>query len=201
MALLTNEIQKGLKALLAEEGLVSSVVISDYEKRSNVDGTPFVGNLLKDGIVSDETMTHCIAYVSGVPYVNLADVPIDQKILSQLPLDIAERFMAVPLGEVSGRLAVAMLDANNIQAVDFLANKITRPLKVYMASEIGIRNVIAQYKTDFSSVDAAVTAVQAEKEEAAQVSGDVKTIVQDSPISRAQHHTRTRCTLKSLIYI
>ena len=47
-----------------------------------MDGTPFVGNLLKDGIVSDETMTHCIAYVSGVPYVNLADVPIDQKILS-----------------------------------------------------------------------------------------------------------------------
>ncbi|MEK7620753.1 MAG: GspE/PulE family protein [Patescibacteria group bacterium] len=199
MALLTNEIQKGLKALLAEEGLVSSVVISDYEKRSNVDGTPFVGNLLKDGIVSDETMTHCIAYVSGVPYVNLADVPIDQKILSQLPLDIAERFMAVPLGEVSGRLAVAMLDANNIQAVDFLANKITRPLKVYMASEIGIRNVIAQYKTDFSSVDAAVTAVQAEKEEAAQVSGDVKTIVQDSPISRAlstilEHAARSKAS-------
>lgn len=199
MALLTNEIQKGLKALLAEEGLVNSAIINDYEKRSNADGTPFISNLLKDGVVSDETMTHCIAYVSGVPYVNLADVPIDQKILSQLPLDIAERFMAVPLGEVSGRLAVAMLDANNIQAVDFLANKITRPLKVYMASEIGIRNVIAQYKTDFSSVDAAVTAVQAEKEEAAQVSGDVKTIVQDSPISRAlstilEHAARSKAS-------
>lgn len=185
MALLTDEIQKNLKTLLAEEGLVSSTVIKDYEKRSKADAVPFVSTLLKDGVVSNETMTHCIAYVSGVPYVNLADVPIDQKILSLLPLEIAERFMAVPLGEVSGRLAVAMLDANNIQAVDFLANKIARPLKVYMASEIGIRNVIAQYKTDFSSVDAAVDAVQTEKDQTAQASGDVKTIVQDSPISRA----------------
>ncbi len=185
MALLTDEIQKNLKTLLAEEGLVSSTVIKEYEKRSKADAAPFVGTLLKDGVVSNETMTHCIAYVSGVPYVNLADVPIDQKILSLLPLEIAERFMAVPLGEVSGRLAVAMLDANNIQAVDFLANKIARPLKVYMASEIGIRNVIAQYKTDFSSVDAAVDAVQTEKDQADEISGDVKTIVQDSPISRA----------------
>ncbi|MBI3494570.1 type II/IV secretion system protein [Candidatus Saccharibacteria bacterium] len=185
MALLTDEIQKNLKTLLAEEGLVSASVIKEYEKRSKADAAPFVGTLLKDGIVSNETMTHCIAYVSGVPYVNLADVPIDQKILSLLQLEIAERFMAVPLGEVSGRLAVAMLDANNIQAVDFLANKIARPLKVYMASEVGIRNVIAQYKTDFSSVDAAVDAVQTEKDQTAQASGDVKTIVQDSPISRA----------------
>ncbi len=199
MALLTNDIQKGLKELLAEEGLVNPGVIADYEKRSTADGTPFVGNLLKDGVVSDETMTHCIAYVSGVPYVNLADVPIDQKILSLLPLEIAERFMAVPLGEVSGRLAVAMLDANNIQAVDFLANKIAKPLKVYMASEVGIRNVIAQYKTDFSSVDDAVSAVQTEKDQAAQVSGDVKTIVQDSPISRAlstilEHAARSKAS-------
>lgn len=199
MALLTNDIQKDLKTLLIEEGLVGSSVIDEYEKRASVDGAPFVSILLKDGIVSDETMTHCIAHVSGVPYVNLADVPIDQKILGLLPLDIAERFMAVPLGEVSGRLAVAMLDANNIQAVDFLANKIARPLKVYMASEAGIRNVIAQYKTDFSNVDAAVDAIQNEKDAAAQVSGDVKTIVQDSPISRAlstilEHAVRSRAS-------
>ena len=199
MALLTNDIQNDLKQLLTQEGLVSLAVVEEYEKRANADSTPFVSLLLKDGVVSDETMTHCIAYVSGVPYVNLADVPIDQKILGLLPLDIAERFMAVPLGEISGRLAVAMLDANNIQAVDFLANKIARPLKVYMASEAGIRNVIAQYKTDFSSVDAAVTAVQTEKEEAVQASGDVKTIVQDSPISRAlstilEHAARSRAS-------
>ena len=47
--------------------------------------------------------------------------------------------MAVPLGEMQRRLVVAMLDADNVQAVDFLANKIGRPLKVYAASEEGIR--------------------------------------------------------------
>ncbi len=53
--------------------------------------------------------------------------------------------MAVPLGTMQNRLVVAMLDADNVQAVDFLSSKIGRPLKVYLASEQGIRNVIAQY--------------------------------------------------------
>ena len=39
-----------------------------------------------------------------------------------------------------------MLDADNVQAVDFLQNKIGRPIKVYAASEEGIKNVLKQYK-------------------------------------------------------
>jgi len=91
-------------------------------------------------------LTHAIAQVSGVPYVNLTNSLIDQNVLSLLPEDIAERFMAVPLAEVQNRLAVAMIDANNVQAVDYLANRIQRPLKVFMASEVGVRHVLDQYK-------------------------------------------------------
>lgn len=199
MALLTEGIQEKLETLLVEEGLVSASNLKLYNQKSKENKTPLVSLLLKEGVVADETMTHCIAFVSGVPYVNLVDAPVDQSVLSLLPLDIAERFMAVPLGEVQNRLAVAMLDANNIQAVDFLANKISRPLKVYMASETGIRNVIAQYKTDFSSVDEAVSTIQLEKDQEAQVNSDIKTIVQDSPISRAlstilEHAARSRAS-------
>ena len=50
------------------------------------------------------------------------------------------------LSEMQNRLVVAMLDADNVQAVDFLSNKIGRPLKVYMASEVGIRQVLKQYE-------------------------------------------------------
>jgi type IV pilus assembly protein PilB len=202
MALLTDAIQEKLKELLVEEGFVNKKTIQSSEKRAKVDGEPLVGLLLKEGTVNDETMTHCIAFVSGVPYVNLVDAPVEQSVLGLLPLEIAERYMAVPLGEVQNRLAVAMLDANNIQAVDFLANKLARPLKVYMASEKGIRNVIGQYKTDFSSVDSAVEMVTEEEKAAAAEAagaGDIKTIVQDSPISRAlstilEHAARSRAS-------
>src|SRR5690606_36384931 len=103
--------------------------------------TPVLGKLSSEGLLDGELLTHAIAQVSGVPYVNLTNSLIDQEVLSLVPADIAERFMAVPLAEVQNRLAVAMLDANNVQAVDYLANRIQRPLKVFMASEAGVRHV------------------------------------------------------------
>jgi type IV pilus assembly protein PilB len=183
MALLTDDIQDKLIKLLVEEGLVSSDVLNDAKSQSSSAGKPLFSLLTEQNIIDDELLTHAIAQVSGVPYVNLANTIIDQNILTLLPEDIAERFMAVPLAEVQNRLAVAMIDANNVQAVDYLANRIQRPLKVFMASETGVRHVLDQYRTDLSSVDQAAQVSQ--DEERAEEASDVKTIVQDSPISQA----------------
>ncbi len=183
MALMTSDIQEKLIKLLTEEGLVSTDVIQGATAESAGSGKTLLTLLTERDVIDDELLTHAIAQVSGVPYVNLSNSVIDQDILSLLPSDIAERFMAVPLAEVQNRLAVAMIDANNVQAVDYLANRIQRPLKVFMASEAGVRHVLDQYKTDLSSVG--VAAEVSQKEAAQEETKDIKTIVQDSPISRA----------------
>lgn len=183
MALMTPDLQDKLLALLVDEGLVGRSVITEAQQKSTSLSKPLLGILADMGAVDDELLTHATAQVSGVPYVNLSASIISQDILMLLPEDIAERFMAVPIAEVQGRLAVAMIDANNVQAVDYLANRIQRPLKVFMASEAGVRHVLDQYKTDLSTVD--VAAAASEKDAATAERSDIKTIVQDSPISRA----------------
>lgn len=183
MALLTSDIQGKLMSLLIDEGLVTESVLRNAEATAASSNQPLFAILTQQHIIDDEMLTHAIAQVSGVPYVNLTASIIDQNILGLLPEDIAERFMAVPLAEVQNRLAVAMIDANNVQAVDYLASRIERPLKVFMASEAGVRHVLDQYRTDLSSVDEAAVASQAE--EGSEADKDVKTIVEDSPISKA----------------
>jgi type IV pilus assembly protein PilB len=196
LALLTDDNQKKLEELLVKEKVVTKQVLDKNRKEAKASGKPLFAQLVDSGAVSNEMLTKCVSTVSGVPYVNLTSAQIDQKVLALLPREIAERFMAVPLGEVDKRLAVAMLDANNVQAVDYLANKIQRPLKVYMASEEGVRNVLDQYHTDISAgVTAALySAKQEEATEAAEAAeapkkgekdtSEIKTITQDSPISR-----------------
>lgn len=183
MALLTTDMQEKLVTLLAEEGLVSREVLTAAGEESAATNKPLFALLTERRIIDDEMLTHALAQVSGVPYVNLTNSVIDQPVLELLPEDVAERFMAVPLADVQGRLAVAMVDASNVQAVDYLANLIDKPLKIFMASETGVRHVLDQYKTDLSSIDAAaeVSEQEASKEETSKI----KTIVQDSPISRA----------------
>ena len=182
MALLTDDIQDKLIELLVNEGLIEKSVIDDALKRASESGKHLFSLLSEEGLLDNELLVHGVAQVSGVPYVNLSNSVISQDILSLLPSDVAERFMAVPLAEVQNRLAVAMIDANNVQAVDYLSNRIQRPIKVFMASEESVRHVLDQYKTDLSSVN---VAAQASQEESLSEAGNIKTIVQDSPISRA----------------
>lgn len=188
MSILTDENQKKLEALLISEGLVKADELAGFQKQVTTSKKSLVTLLLDAKKIDNETLTRLIAHVSGVPYVNLSKAQIDGVVLDLLSRDVAEHFMAVPLGETQKRLAVAMLDANNVQAVDYLANKIGRPIKVYMASEEGIRHVLEQYRTNLEEgVSAAIETAQ-EEAGVGQKKGttaDIKTIVQDSPISRA----------------
>jgi type IV pilus assembly protein PilB len=195
MAILTEEYQVQLESTLVEQGLIAEDVLEKFRAKAKKSGTPLLTEIVQSQIISEEDLTRVIAMVSGVPYVNLLTATIDQKVLGMLPKDIAERYMAVPLGEMQNRLAVAMLDANNIQAVDFLSNKVSRPLKVYMASEEGIQHILSEYHTDLTEgVSEAITSVQNEQRraEADDVQSDKSrsdesalVIKQDSPISRA----------------
>ena len=77
-----------------------------------------------------------------------------------------------------------MVDVTNVQATDYLSNLVNQPIRVWMSSERGIREMLEQYHGDFSGVKDAVRETDEEAAEAA-ANSNVKTIVQDSPISKA----------------
>ena len=192
MSVLSASVQKQVEDKLVSNGIITASQLTELKMRAQQIKTPVFSVMTVDGKVTNEALTKTIAEVTNVPYVNLTKAKINPSILALLPEDIAERYMSVPLGEMQNRLVVAMLDADNVQAVDFLSNKIGRPLKVYAASEEGVRNVLLQYKKDLSNdVMGALDgpAKQVENEEAVDNSQlktkNIKTIVQDSPISKA----------------
>jgi type IV pilus assembly protein PilB len=190
MSVLSAANQKQVEENLVKDGLISSEVLEGLRAKAKRTSTPVISLLINEGNVPNEAVTKAVAKANNVPYVNLSEAIIDRKILRLLPKEIAERYMAVPLGQIERRLVVAMLDADNVQAVDFLSNRIGRPLKVYTASEEGIRHILSQYGDD---VEAAVakTIGKGQKAQEAEVvktgkdNKNIKTLVQDSPISKA----------------
>lgn len=192
MSVLLEDTQKQVEALLVTNKLISQEDLDKVAKLAKEKGDPLFQVLVNDNHITGEDLTKAIAQVTRVPYVNLSSARVNPKVLSLLPQEVAERYMAVPLGEMQNRLVVAMLDASNVQAVDFLSNKIGRPLKVYMASQEGIDNVIKQYSVDVGKdVAQALDNRATEDQEQAARSKDknkeqnIQTIVQDSPISKA----------------
>ncbi|MDQ3158669.1 MAG: GspE/PulE family protein [bacterium] len=192
MSVLSEDNQQKVQASLVLQNIISQSDLDQIRKTAQIKSNPFFAELVGSGRINNEVLTKAIADVTNIPYVNLANATIDPNVLALLPRETAERYMSVPLGEMQHRLVVAMLDSSNVQAVDFLSNKIGRPLKVYAASEEGIRRVLKQYRAKLSSD---VTEVFAEKEREERASGErednagdnrsIKSVVQDSPISKA----------------
>jgi type IV pilus assembly protein PilB len=190
VSVLSEAAQKQVSESLVAQGALTSEKLTELEQIAAKENTPLISLLVSDGKVPEETLTRAIAEATKVPYVNLSASKIDAKVLDLLSQEVAERYMAVPLGEMQNRLVVAMLDADNVQAVDFLSNKIGRPLKVYAASEAGIRQVLRQYQASISEKvvgQISGIAAPAAPETTTAVGGvrEIKTIVQDSPISKA----------------
>ncbi|MBR5621163.1 type II/IV secretion system protein [Candidatus Saccharibacteria bacterium] len=182
MALLTQETQDKVVKLLVAEGLASAEKVKAAAEEAAKNKQPLIAYLASKGIINNEMVAHATANVLGVQYVDLKNVQMDREVLLNLPQDVATRSMMVPVGDLNGQLVVAMIDVTNVQATDYLATLTGRPIKAVMSSEEGIRQVLSQYVGDFSSVKQAVKSTNAEI--AAQQS-DVKTITQDSPISKA----------------
>ncbi|MBX4201730.1 GspE/PulE family protein [Candidatus Saccharibacteria bacterium] len=198
--LLSETSQQQIEKELVKEGLLNEDKLELFRAKATKEHKPLFSMLISEKAITDEQFTKASALVNNIPYVNLTESPpIAQKILELINQDTANFYMAVPLGTMKDRLVVAMLDANNLQAVDFLSNKIGKPLQVYAASESGIRRMLKQYERNIqkgvSSMLAGVedlgTAVE-EKDNEDKPKGEVKlndkkvqVIVQDSPISKA----------------
>lgn len=183
MALLTKEAEEKIINLLLSEGLADPNLVQAVKEESIRENKPTLSELTRRKIISDDMVSHATALIIGVPYVELKNIDIDQDILSKIPMEASTRVMAVPLGEKDGMLNVAMVDVTNVQATDYLSTLVNQPIRVWMSSERGIRETLEQYHGDFSGVKEAVR--ETGEEAAAEAQSNVKTIVQDSPISKA----------------
>jgi type IV pilus assembly protein PilB len=199
--LLSENTQHQIEEELVEEGLISTDKLELYRAKAKKANEPLLGLLIKEGAVKDEELSRASAKVNQLPYVNLSDAPpIAQNVLELLPEDVANYYMAVPLGTMGDMLVVAMLDAANVQAQDFLSEKIGKPLKVYAASESGIKRMLKQYQRNIQKGVTSMLAGIEELEKVASLEADknvpkgeakpgddkkVQVIVEDSPISRA----------------
>ncbi len=197
--MLSVESQQKIQKLLVMGGYLTAEQLESAKVQAAQQNKPLLTMIAELKQVNDEDLTKVSAQASAVPYVNLTNISVPPLVLNLLPKEAAENYMAVPFGEMQGRLAIAMLDPGNVQAIDFLSRKIGRNLMAFMASRASIEAVLGQYQVDVSAdVSEAIKSVditsELESKEAQQQqakkgnkSGDtsLQTLVQDAPITRA----------------
>ncbi|MEX0919630.1 MAG: ATPase, T2SS/T4P/T4SS family [Candidatus Saccharimonadales bacterium] len=191
--MLVNETQNKFEKLLVEQGLISEEQLQELRQESTEKGKSIVNLISERNLVDPESTVKTIAKAENVPYVDLRKFKVDEGLLSAIPKDLAKNYQVVPVGMLNGRLAVGMIDPTNLQAVDFITRKIGQPILPHMVSSDSINAILSQYKADVSddisdvmgSVSEFAKSEKKEEQEESQSSDQVKSFVQDAPITRA----------------
>ena len=187
--MLSVESQHKIEELLLSGKLLTAEHLQAAKTESLKVAKPLIAYIAEQNLVSEEDLTRVSAKASDVPYVNLTQLIIPGDITGLLSRETAETYMAVPFGMMEGRLAVAMLDPANIQAVDFLSRKMGHTLMVYLASRPSIDHGLGQFHENVAAdltaaMDVADKAKDRPKTDVKNPKA-VQNLVQDAPITRA----------------
>ena len=102
--------------------------------------------LLSSGKVKESEIKRLQAYVLGIPFIGLINEKIDPEILSLIPEPIARRYNIVAYRKQDKTLEVAVLDIDNLPAIDFVKKKTGLRIQPRMTDSESIRAVLQQYQ-------------------------------------------------------
>ncbi len=177
--------QKSIEKMLLDKKILDKAQLEEYRVRSIQNNEPLLAVIQQAGILDEEQLTQLSAAASGLQYVNLSNVTVPPDLLAAVPRDIAETYQAVAFGRTDGRLAVAMVDPTNVQAIDFISRKTGETLVTYLASQGSIEKVMLQYTADLSGdLKQAIQSAELPVSRRAEAS-KMQNLVQDAPITRA----------------
>ena len=113
-----------LKTFILDSGLVSRKDIERAEGIAKDKGQPLGDALVSSGALGEDDVRRIQAHILGIPFVSLANSKIDFSVLSLIPEPIARNHNIVAYKKNPDSLEVAMLDTNDLGAIDFIKKKV-----------------------------------------------------------------------------
>jgi Type II secretion system (T2SS), protein E, N-terminal domain len=120
--LLAERVREGrrepLGALLAEAGLLAEAEIELALRTARSHGKRLGEVLTELGLVAPADVTRMVAEQRGLPFVDIASLPVDPSAARLLPADHARSFRTLPIGFVRGLPVVALADPSDDEAIN-----------------------------------------------------------------------------------
>ncbi len=195
--ILSADTERKIEQIIAQQGILTADNLELAKLDALKQNVSLLQLLVSRGTLKEDDATKLMAMSSNIPYVDLTKISIPSSTLAIIPRDIAESFMSVAFGLVDGKLNVASLDPQNLQAVDFLSRKTGYTINAYMASKSQIEKWISSYTSNLAEdVEQALGVDEEKTEEKHNFIIDfnkpkknnpksIETIIQDAPITKA----------------
>lgn len=177
------------KLFLEDSELISKKDINDALKYAKKENIPLKEILIKKGKVTEENLTRLQAYILGIPFISLENEKIDPEILFLIPESIAKSHNIVPYKKNGENLEVAMLDPEDLKAIEFIRKKSNLKIFPRLTDSPSIKYVLKQYQktleAEFGEIikketNTHISKIETEKEDAKEK--DLAKLAEDMPV-------------------
>jgi len=131
--------------LLVRENFITPDQLELALKHQRQNGGRLGSILINLGFVEDDDITALLSKKYGVPSINLAFFEIDPAVVKLIPIDVAQKYMVVPLSRVGSTLTVASVDPTNVFAMDDIKFMTGLNVEPVVATETSITEALEKY--------------------------------------------------------
>ncbi|MEK7504745.1 MAG: ATPase, T2SS/T4P/T4SS family, partial [Patescibacteria group bacterium] len=180
-----------VKQFLVDSDLVSAKDFTEAEAEASQDNKSLEEVLLNSGKVSEEDFRRMKAYLLGIPYISLSKLKVDKEILFLVPEPIARKHNIVAFARSDKGLEVAMLDPEDLQAIEFIKKGVGLKILPRLTDTESIKTILLQYQKSLKAEFGDIIKTEAGKiglvpEEAGKEvgEGELKKLAEDLPVVR-----------------
>lgn len=104
-----------------------------------------VRELISRGAITSSQLARARAAQAGIPFVELADYPVDRSAVAAVPGALCRRHTVLPIGIAEGMIVLAMADPGNVFAIDDVRAASRLNVAAAVAEESDLRAAIDRY--------------------------------------------------------
>src|SRR3954469_5174778 len=135
-------------------GYTTTEQVDAVQRTARVTGRQPEQILVEEGTITSDQLARAVAERYGLDHLDLTRFKVDMMAANAIPPEVAKRHMMVPVSNaLDGAVLVAMVDPANVVAVDDLAIRTGRRVRVAVASADDVTALIGR----LNRLDAAVT--------------------------------------------
>ncbi|MEK7088211.1 MAG: ATPase, T2SS/T4P/T4SS family, partial [Patescibacteria group bacterium] len=134
------------KKFVLDSALVSRADFEAAEKEAAKKDIKVGDILTASGKISKDDLKRIEAYILGIPFVDLSGQKLDFDTLALIPEPIARNHNIIAFRKSGDTLEVAMLDIDDLAAIDFVKKKVGLKILPRLTSAESIKSALLQYQ-------------------------------------------------------
>jgi type IV pilus assembly protein PilB len=142
---------------LLKNALITPDQLLEAQKAQKISGTRLGSQLVKLGHLSEEQLVDFLGKQYRLPSIILKSMSPDPEVVKLIPLNVVQKYHAIPFERNGATLKVAMTDPTNIFAVDDLKFLTGYSIEVFVTSEDSLKWAIDHFYDQSASLDDALS--------------------------------------------